>query len=194
MGTIPVLSSDVLRDIARRALAMTSADTASIRLEHTAIGAARVEQSRLRLNDSGDRLHVEIATQFGHRQSAELVVNQLDDASLRDAMAYLERIAHEQLGDPTSLAVPIPPRTYLSNTTWKLPTVAAYDETRHGVMPALVDPLLRSGLAAAAFAGVYVRSTAYAEKTGIEAYGEETDAERTVTGWSSDGRGSGWAG
>jgi predicted Zn-dependent protease len=184
----------MLRDVAQRALAMTSADTASIRIEHSAIGAARVEQSRLRLNDSGDRLHVELVTQFGRRRGVELIVNQLDDVSLRDAMAYLEHVAHEQSGDPTSLAVPIPPRTYLPNTTWNTSAVAAYDQARHSVMPALVDPLLHVGFTAAAFAGVYVRSTIYADKTGIVASGQETDTELTVTGWSPDGRGSGWAG
>lgn len=192
--TSPVLSSDVLKTVALETLRLTTADTASVHVEHVAMGSAHVEQSRIRLNDSGDHLRIDILTKFGRRVGGALSLNQLDHASLRDAVAYLDRIAHEQPGDPTSMATPVPPRTYLPNTTWHTSTVAAYAETRHRIISTLTTPLLRANLTAAAFAGVYVRSTAYAEKTGITAWGQETDTEITVTGWSPDGRGSGWAG
>lgn len=190
----PVLSSDILKTVALKILHLTTADAASVRVEHLAIGAAHAEQGRIRLNDSGDRLHVDIFAEFGRRVGGALSLNQLDDASLRDAVAYLDRIAHEQPGDPTSMAVPVHPRTYLPNTTWHTSTMAAYIEARHELMSTLMTPLLHADLMAAAFAGVYVRSTAYAEKNGILAWGQETDTEITVSGWSPDGRGSGWAG
>ena len=194
LGLSPVLSPDDLRAIALQVLELSAADTCQARVQHVATGTARVAQGRVRFNDVGDRIDLEIVTRFGQRNSVTLTVNQLDRASLRQAVAYLDRLAREQHGDPISLVTPIPPRTYGPNTSWKASTVSAFAKARHEVLPTLVNPLLNAKRTVAAFAGVFVRSKAYAEKTGLVVAGQDTDTELTVTGWSADGKGSGWAG
>jgi predicted Zn-dependent protease len=198
MSNSPVLSPEALTALAKEVLHLTTADTMTVVIEHVATGIARVAQNRVRLNDSGDTLRLDLRTQFGQRVSAALDINQLDATSLRDAVAYLDRMAQAQPGDPASLAMPIPPRRYLPNTAWKETTVAAFSEARHTIVPALVQPLLNARLTVAAFAGVYVRSTIFADKQGLLATGQETDNELVVSGWADDGKhvgsGSGWAG
>lgn len=194
----PVLSPDVLRTLATDALRWTQADTMSVRIDHTAIGATRIARNTARRNDSGDMLTVELSTQFGQRVGAGLDVNQVDADTLRAMVEYLDRIAREQRGDPRSLAMPIAPRRYLPNTTWHLDTVTAFQSSRHDIVPTLVEPFLTEKIQVAAFVGVFAHSTVYADKQGLLAAGQETDAELTVAGWNLDraGRmsGMGWAG
>jgi len=165
-----------------------------VQLTHRAVGAARVARNRVRLNNSGDSLEIKLYTRFGGRARATLDINQLDAATLRQAVQYLDTIARDQEGDPAPTNMPIPPRKYFPNTTWHASTASAFFNARHTVIPALIDPLLRANLTAAAFVGVHAKSYAYADKQGLAACGEETDNELIVTGWNANGKGSGWAG
>jgi len=194
MSRSPVLSPEALKTLATQLLGYTAADTMIVQINHEATGIARVARNRVRLNNSGDSLSIDLYTRFGQRSSARLNVNQLDPATLKQSVAYLDRIAREQQGDPTPVDMPIPPRTYLPNTSWHDATAAAFSEGRHGVIPSLVTPLIDADLTVAASAGVYVRSRVYADKQGMLAAAQETDSELTVSGWNANGKGSGWAG
>lgn len=190
----PVLSPDVLRAIAHDVLQWSAADTMSVSIHHTAIGMARVAMGRVRMQDNGDRIFVSLVTQFGQRAQVTLGVNQIDTVRLRQAVTYLDRAARELPGDPTPIAMPIPARTYFANTTWRESTASAFAEARHSAVATLIAPILDAGLTASAFVGVYAHARLYADKRGIVAAGEETDSEIVATGWSSDGKGAGWAG
>lgn len=190
----PVVSPDHVLHIARDFLGWTQADTSRIYVEHIAIGMARIAFGHVRMEDNGDQLILSLETQFGQRAGAHLNINQIDAASIRHAAEYLDRLAREQPGDPVSLAVPVPPRTYLPNTTWNQNTANAFAEARHAAVQALVGPVLDAGIAASGLVGVHARTTAYMDKHGIEVAAQETDAELVVTGWTADGKGAGWAG
>lgn len=196
----PVLTPEALRDLAHQVLDMTTADFAAVQVNHVATGIMRVSQNRVRLTNSGDTLVLRLATRFGRRGLARLGVNQLDPDTLRQAVAYAERVAHEESGDPavTPDSMPIPPRKYLPNSTWHETTVAALEGDRHAIVSDIVQPLVAARLVSAAFVGVWARSTMFATKQGILAVGRETDAELTITGWNRAGgggvAGAGWAG
>jgi len=190
----PVIAPDRLKALAAELLGYSAADTMIVRLTHHAVGAVRVARNRVRLNNSGDSLEIKLYTRFGGRASARLDINQLDVGTLRQAVRYLDQLARDQEGDAAPTNMPIPPRKYLPNTTWHDATASAFFDERHTIIPALINPLLNANLTTAAFAGVYARSYAYADKQGLAAAGEETDNELIVTGWNANGRGSGWAG
>jgi len=190
----PVLSPDTLRGLAKEILGLSAADTMSVSISHTAIGMARVALSRVRMQDNGDEILVSLTTQFGQRQEVWMSVNQIDPASIRETVRYLDRFAREMPGDPTSLATSIPPRTYLPNTTWKTQTANAFNSARHAAVSALVAPVLDAGFTASAMVGVYACTRVYADKQGLVAAGQETDAEVVVTGWNAKNTGTGWAG
>jgi len=190
----PVVPPETLGDIAQRMLALAKSDTMSVLIRHTAVGAARVSQGRVRLNESGDVLYIELVTQVGQRRAVYLQYDQLDPDTLRSVVAYLDRLARAQPGDASPVVMPIKPITYAPCAAWYDATAAAFTSARHTVIPSLVRPLLSVGITTTAFAGVFVRSKAYANKLGTVAMGQETDAELIVTGWTTDGRASGWAG
>jgi len=196
----PVLSADTLREIAHEALAASSADVAWVRAHHVATGVTRVAENHVRLTNSGETLTVELETRYGNRGWATILFNQIDRASIREAVHYAERIAHELDGDPalTEWVMPIPPRTFGPSTVWHDSTAAAMVEARQTIVPALLQPLRDAKLRAAAFVGVYAHAKMYADKQGLFSMGEETDAELTVMGRSLNDRGvlesTGWAG
>jgi len=190
----PVLTPEALRALGERILSMTAADTVRVQLSHRATGTARVANGEVQINDSGDRLFLWIIMQFGQRLGMALATSQIDTASLRQAVAYLERNARELPGDAVQTAMPIPPRHYLTNTTSHDSTLAAFYEQRHEVIETLVAPVAAAGLITSAFSGVMVQSRLYADKQGLMVAGQETDSEITVTAWNPDGKGSGWAG
>jgi len=190
----PVLSPDTLQALANEMLQLTTGDTAYVSIDHTANGIARAARGRIRLNSSGDRLTVSFMTRFGQRVPMFLSVNQIDSASLRETVAYVDSIAREQPGDPIETAMPTVPKHYVPSAITFESSVAAFSEGRHAAIQSLVQPVIESGLIAAAFVGVMVRSHCVATKQGLMVSGMETDTEVTVTGLNPDGRGSGWAG
>jgi predicted Zn-dependent protease len=189
-----VLSPDELRTLTDQILALTTAETTRVIVWHEAVGVARVARGQVRLSDSGDSLTLLLQSQFGQRAGTELRINQIDAASLRHAVEYLERVASQMPGDPVQTKMPIPPRHYLPNTTWKESTVSAFGNERHAAVQTLVAPLVDAKLLAGAFVGVSVRSISYGDKQGLFSAGRETDSELNVTAWNADGKGSGWAG
>jgi len=196
----PVMTPDALRQLAANVLGMTRSDVASVSLDHKAIRVRRIAHGTVQLTNDGDTLLLVFHTRFGSRREVLMSINQLDEATLRKAVQYTERLAHEQFGDPmmTPESLPISPRTYPPNTCTYHGTVAAMSDVSDDIVPALLDPIASAGLDGAAFVGSMVHSTAYANKQGLLATGEETDSEVTVTCWeptNEDGsRLRGWAG
>jgi len=196
----PVLSAETLREIAREAIRASTADVMSVLVHHVATGVTRVAENRVRLVNSGDTLTIELSTRFGHRGPARIQFNQIDAGSIREAVRYAERLAHEREGDPalTPNVLPIPPRTFGPNTVWHERTADAMATERQAIVPALLAPMRAANLRAAAFVGVYAHTKMYADKQGLFSTGQETDAEVTVTGWDRNDNGvlggAGWAG
>lgn len=190
----PVLSPDVLQAIAAEILHLSMASTTTVVLDHVATGVTRVARGQVRLNTSGDRLRITLQSQFGHRASAVMEVNQIDSASLREAVTYLDRVARDQPGDPVDTAMPVSPRHYGPSTVWHESTAAAFDGARHDIIEPLIAPVSAAHFRVSAFVGVCLHSQCIADKTGLSVAGQETDSELTVTAWNADGKGSGWAG
>lgn len=193
-GDGPVLSPEALGALAHRVLELATADMAVVRIDHVAIGTARVAQGVIQLNESGDTLRLELTTAFGHRGIVDLHINEIDDASVRYAVRYAEQLAREQPGDPVQTAMPLPPRTYPPVNLWHDATISAFDNGRHAMVEQLVAPMNAASIRASGFVGVAVHSQLYADRQGFFVAGREADSEITVTGWAAQGNGSGWAG
>jgi len=188
------LSPDALRDLAHEIFSLTSVSATRLAIDHRALATLRVAKGEARLNTSGDTLFLDITSRLGQRQPIALRINQVDHASLRQIIEYIERIARHEFGDPIDTAMPIPPRSYVPNRAWHASTMSAFFDGRHGVVERLVAPVNAAGLITSAFVGVTVKSMLRADKHGIFVTGQETDSEITVTAWNANRQGSGWAG
>lgn len=190
----PVLSPKRLSALATEILHLSHADTMAVRISHVAVGIARVALSRVRMQDNGDEIQIVLVGRFGQRRELWLAVNQIDPNDIQHIVRYFDRFAHELPGDPTPNTRRIPPRTYLPNTTWRQRTADAFESERHGAITALVAPVLDAGFGATAMVSVYAHTQVSADKRGLLAAGQETDAELVVTGWNTTNSANGWAG
>lgn len=190
----PILTPAQLHAIARQVLDLSTASTVEITLSHVADGIARIMNNRVRLNATGDLLDMTIKTKFGGRLSMTLQTNQTDTDSLRRAVRYLERVAHDLPGDETPDNMPVRPKQYLPATTWCDATAAAFSDARHRAVPALVAPIRQAGFTGVAYVGVHLKSVAHLDRDGNAYAGQESDSEIVATGWSADEKAMGWAG
>lgn len=191
---VRVMSPEELLAHARTIVSRMRTDFASVRIEHTATSVTRVANDRIRQTNDGEELTVLLEMRDGVRSGVSLTLNQLDPDRIAAAIAYMDPIAHAQRGDPAPIVVRLPPRTYRPNTTWYPATAAALNDAPARIVPALTQPLLEAGYGASAFIGVRAFSTALVHTEGMDVGGHETDVEVTLTGWTADQKGSGWAG
>jgi len=189
-----VLSPDDLGALGHRILSFTAADVTSLGISHVARATVRVSHDRLRTSNDGDELFINANTKFGQKAGVWWRVNRTDDTGLRELVAFMERMAREQPGDPAPREMPLAPRTYLPQTVWFDQTVDAMNGALYDAVPTLLEAGRRVKLHQAAFIGASARSVLYLDKQGLNIAGRATDAELTLTEWNRDGEGSGWAG
>jgi len=193
----PVLTRDEALAIGRRVLELSHGGIQAVRLEHRVTGITRI--SRVRRTGSADREVVQlgIVSEYGGKASVSLSTNQLDDATLKVAVPYLERVARTRLGSSLDIWRGLfdkGPRSHLPVELWHESTVEALADVRTEKLSAILDATQSANLRSSIFAGAAARALCYVHADGLTAYGQETDAEISVTCWTSDGKGSGWGG
>ena len=190
----PVLERAQLLQLGQQILAMTSADTVSVYVTHTARVITRIANNRVKSLDDGDTLRIEIHTQYGGRAEVWTSTNQITEGTLRALVAQCETLARAQIGGEELLHKRQEPDMYVPVALWHETTVAGMTAARDTVVPALIERVRQHGLTAAGFVGLMARSTAVFTKEGITAVGDETDSEVTITAQTPNGTRSGWAG
>jgi predicted Zn-dependent protease len=197
----PVLTRSQLLDLGNRILAMATAASTSVRLEHTARKVTRLSNGKVLLADDGDTLTLTILTNLSPvgamaGASIETVTNQLNDDTLRMLVARAEAAAHDQTRGVDELYPIQPPvqDTYPAVALWHQATIDAMETARDTLLPAVLEQVAREGLLASGFVGFMARSSGYVSKEKITAYAEETDTELAITARTSDGNSVGWAG
>lgn len=193
----PVMGREEAQTLGARILGMLSSDRATIEIVHMARGVTRVAQNQVRSGNEGEQLTLAMSTTFGRLGPVQLKFNQLDDATLRGAIAQLEALARQAgppLDPPKIAGLAFGPQHYPPVSLWHDDTAALLGERRTSVLPPVVEALRNAKVIGSAFIGAMARSTLIMRKDGLIAYEHETDSEITVTAWNADGKGSGWAG
>lgn len=192
----PVLTRDAAVAIGRTVLGYATADFASLQLSHRAFGTSRVTRGRVHSASDGEVVTLALDVAVRGHASVSLGINQLDDASLREIVPYLERLAKTQIG---TVGVHGPPdriglRTYLPVHLWHDASVDAMTDRRTAPLGAIFEAARAAQVRSAVFVGASATATCVMDTSGVIAYADETDTELTVTCWAPDGNGSGWGG
>ncbi len=139
-------------------------------------------------------VRVSVAVAFGQKRGST-ATNQLDDASLRAAVAEAEEMARLSPDDPEHMP-PLPPQKIaeVKARDPKMAAGAAFDAAANqkGV-EACLGPSLEKKLVAAGFFESADRFQAVANSAGAFAYHAATAASFSTTVRTADGTGSGWA-
>jgi len=193
----PVLTREAALAVCHKVIDWSTADGVTAELEHRAFGVTRVNRAHGHSATDRSTLNLTISVRFGAKATTRVSINQVDDATLKTAVAYAERTAKQTLGAPQLLSQPTineRPRPVAPTALWHEGSVDALLESRSAVLPAILDRVRAARLGSSIFVGASARAQCYVEKGGASVFGEETDTELTVTCWTPDFRGSGWGG
>lgn len=190
-----VLTRNDLEGIAQRALKHSTADGCQVDVVSTVTGNTRFAANQL--SSAGDVVDttVAITSSFGPKH-AVVQINDISDESVAAAVARSEALAKLSPDDPEAMP-PLGPQQYQP--------VAAYFESTAGITPeqraqtaltALTPARAATGsgaLIAAGYLVTTVQASLTANKAGLSAFHNTTNANYTLTVRAADGSASGWA-
>jgi len=157
--------------------------------------SAHTRFARSEVTSSGDveETKVDVALAFGSRH-ASTSTNQVDPASLREAVARAARLARISPEDPESMPVLGPQAYGAVPSEWDEATEALGAEARARAAAEAIRAGKARKLVVAGFYEHWAQASALATSAGLRAQHASTGAEFTITARTRDGSGSGWAG
>jgi len=200
------------RDVMTRDEAMTMGETLlglaqdpdrGIKIDHKVVTILRVTRNTQISCAVTDQLAISFSTHLGSDQWVVVPTNVRDLGMLRRVIQHAQTRAtprpHVE-GDESSddLVLHIPPRTYMPVSLWHESTNAAMrehgGETAARVIAAIRSAIQTTPLTCAATIAFMTRAKLRLRPPVITAWGEDTDAEITVTARTPDNLASGWSG
>jgi predicted Zn-dependent protease len=187
------LSREECEALAKRVLGFVStADGARVNINSGSRGNTRFAVNQV--STGGDNFDTAVTvTAYVGRRSAASTTNQLDDASLKQAVATAERLARLAPEDPEFLPE-LDPQQYESARNWSDATAALDPQGRADAVRAITTPATRGGLLSTGYLDTRAAANAVANMKGLFAYTRSTATALTTTVRTTDGTGSGWAG
>ena len=187
------LAREECEALARRTLGfVTTADAARVNINSGSRGNTRFAVNQV--STGGDSYDTAVTvTAYAGRRSATSTTNQLDDASLRQAVEMAERLAHLAPEDPEFLPE-LDAQRYEAGQNWSEATASLDPQGRAEAVRAITAPATRSGLVSTGYLDARAGATAVANTKGLFGYTRATGSALTTTVRTTDGTGSGWAG
>ena len=202
MHSIQLPTREEMRELTRRALAMSTADEARVTVRSGTGGNTRFAGGEITTSGTSTNTTVTVTSAFG-RKVASASTNILDNEGLRRAVELSERLARLSPEDPEALPE-LGPQEYTTVSAYVPATAELTPEARAvAVERAIAAARSEAGgatgitpdsLFVAGFLDANVGSAqAVATSNGLFAYHASTDADLSVTARTPDGTGSGWA-
>ncbi|MGQ0714509.1 MAG: TldD/PmbA family protein [Gemmatimonadaceae bacterium] len=186
------LSRSEAEALARRALAMATAEATRVTLQSGTRGNTRFAVNQI--STAGDNFNTTITVRslFG-RRSANVTTNKLDDEGLRYAVETSERLAKLAPEDPEEMGE-LEPQQYAESQGWSDVTAALEPAGRASAVGAITRATRAADLDGTGYLETNAGSFAVANSKGLFAYARGTGSALTTTVRTPDGTGSGWAG
>jgi predicted Zn-dependent protease len=178
--------------ICKRVLGFSTADECRVTINSGVRANTRFAVNQISTAGDNYNVSVNIRAVFG-KKVANVSVNRLDDAALRDAVQNAERIAKLAPEDP-ELLPELGPQEYQQAINWSDATASLEPEARAEAVRAVTEPARRAGLISTGYIEANAGSFAVANSKGLFAYSRSTSSAFTTTVRTQDGTGSGWAG
>jgi len=187
-----MLTQDEAQALAKKVVGMSSFPEIQVTITAQEQAYTRFANNGITTASFALRHNVNIVTTRDAR-TGSYATNDLDDASLKDAVKKAEELAAISPPNPERLT-PVGPQ--------KFPKVFDFDErTANARSPemiphvkTIIDAAMRQGFVAAGLVERSHRVTAIANNAGLFGYHNSSDAQLTTTIRAADGSSSGWAG
>jgi predicted Zn-dependent protease len=186
------LSREECEAIAKRTLGFVTAEGARVNVNSGSRGNTRFAVNQV--STGGDNYDTTVTvTAYVGRRTGTSTTNQLDDASLKQAVATAERLARLAPEDPEFLPE-LDAQQYEAGRAWSEATAALEPQARADAVRAITAPATAAGLVSTGYLDTRAGASAVANMKGLFAYARSTAAALTTTVRTADGGGSGWAG
>jgi predicted Zn-dependent protease len=187
------LSREECEAIAKRALGfVTSPDGARVNISSASQGNTRFAVNQVSTGGDSYDTSVTVTAHVG-RRSGSSTTNQLDDASLKQAVDTAERLARLAPEDPEFMPE-LSAQEYQPGRNWSEATASLDPQGRADAVRAITAPATRATLVSTGFLDTRAGASAVANTNGLFAYTRGTATALTTTVRTPDGTGSGWAG
>lgn len=187
-----MLDKNAAQAIIKRTLSWSKADEAQVSLSEHASANLRFARNTASTTGAETGPSLTVTSVFGKRAGG-VSVNQLDDATLQDAVARSEEIARLAPEDPERMPL-LGPQEQASVAAWDDATAGQGPERMATGAARVIEAARGKGLVAAGFTRTMARAEALGNSKGLLAYHRGTTASFSTTVRTADGSGSGWAG
>lgn len=178
--------------ICKRVLSFSTADECRVTINSGVRANTRFAVNQISTAGDNYNAAVSIRAVFG-KKVANVTVNRLDDAALREAVQNAERIAKLAPDDP-ELLPELGPQQYDESIVWNDATASLEPEARADAVREITERARAAGLVSTGYLEAQAQAFAIANSKGLFAYQRSTGVAFTTTVRTEDGRGSGWAG
>lgn len=187
------LTEEEARVLARRALALSTADEARINLTSGLESNTRFAGNQITTSGDAENASLSVSSAFGRRVGSA-TTNRFDDESLRRVVETSERLARLAPEDPEYLGQLGAQQYAEARHPWFEATSGLDPEARAAAVLEVTRLAQERGLVSTGYLPMRAGSQAVATSRGLFAYARATGTAFTTTVRTPDGTGSGWAG
>ena len=187
-----MIEKDRAQEIIRQTLRWSKADEAQVSLSGGQSANLRFARNTASTSGAETGPSLSVTSVFGKR-SGTATVNQLDEATLKGAVARSEEIARLAPEDPERMPL-LGPQEHAAVAAWDDTTAREGAERMAAGAAAVLAEARGKQLVAAGFTRTTARGEALGNSKGLFAYHRGTTASFSTTFRTRDGSGSGWAG
>lgn len=186
-----MIHHELAKDVTGKVLSLSRADEARVELTESDVTHLRFARNQAQTSGAYTQPELTIWSTFGKR-TGSVTVNQLDEASLAEAVRRSEEVARLAPEDPEHVPV-LGPQEFLDTPAYDVDTAErGADVLGAGASQCMTDA--RSDqLEGAGYTETVAESRAIASSRGLFGYHRETRAYVSATARTRDGSGSGWA-
>ena len=186
------LTADECRALGKRILSFVEKGSTLVRIESAGDGGIRWGRNMVSAAHDSTNHRITITRSVDGRR-AEAVTNQLDDASLKDALAKADQLIVVQgKGKPSTF---LPPQQYVAAELHSAASAALSAADRSSIAyRSVVEPAIQAGNAAAGYLSATDKTTCLVNNSGLFSFFSETLAEYSTTVRNAAKNASGWAG
>ncbi|CAN5835965.1 TldD/PmbA family protein [soil metagenome] len=187
------LTESEARELANRALTMSTADEARVNLNSGVESNTRFAMNQITTSGEAQNASLTMNSAFG-RRIGSATTNRFDDESLRRVVEMSERLARLAPEDPEYLGQLAAQEYPAVGQPWFESTANLNAERRAAAVQEVTRLAQQRGLISTGFLPAEAGSQAVATSRGLFAYNRGTNSAFTTTVRTPDGTGSGWAG
>lgn len=187
-----ILTKEEAKAIIDKVLSYAKADETEVTISGGRTGNIRYARNTVNTSGETNEIGLSITSVYG-KKSGSTTINELDDESLKKAVARAEEIAMLAPENPEYMPM-LGPQNYGASKTFVSSTDKIDPDYRAQVAIDSIKPCEENNLTAAGYLEDYSGFVATGNSKGLFGYNQSTSVDFTVTVRTADGTGSGYAG